>query len=70
MSDQTKQIEPYIPYYIHQFGRIRFKGVDFLVRILRHYVMATPPLNAIEDRDKNLRDILSSEDDMIVSTHF
>lgn len=32
--------------------------------------MATPPLNAIEDRDKNLRDILSSEDDMIVSTHF
>lgn len=158
MNNQMKQTEPYIPYYIHQFGRIRFKGADFLVRILRHYVIATPPLddkeyklliskvasekgvtpgalrqavkryvedgwkrgfnwewkkytgwsadtppdtnkavqllcesffdfvknygdliqenksfclrNAIEDRDKNLRDILSSEDDMIVSTHF
>ena len=158
MGNQAKRMEPYIPYYIHQFGRIRFKGADFLVEILRRYVIEnlpqgkvdckllisgaaidkgvtpavlrravkryvedgwkrgfgwewkrytgwsadTPPdtntavqllcesffdfvksygdliqenrayylRDAIEGRDENLKDILSSEDDMIVSTHF
>lgn len=158
MNDKADQMEPYIPYYIHQFGRIRFKGADFLVRILKHFVMDTSPegvkdykqfitetaaekevtpdtlrravkrymedgwkqgfswewkkytgwsedtppdtstaikllcesffgfvkdygaliqenrayylRNAIESRDENLKDILSSEDDIIVNTHF
>lgn len=43
MNDKADQMEPYIPYYIHQFGRIRFKGADFLVRILKHFVMDTSP---------------------------
>lgn len=45
MRGQVEKVEPYIPYYIHQFGRIRFKGAGFLIQILRQYVMEPLPLD-------------------------
>ena len=43
MNNQSERIERYIPYYIHQFGRVRFKGTGFLVQILERYVLDTSP---------------------------
>ena len=48
MSSQTERAKPYIPYYIHQFGRIRFKGANFLIHILTHYVMTRESLDDID----------------------
>ena len=42
MRGQVEKVEPYIPYYIHQFGRIRFKGAGILVQILNRYVLDAP----------------------------
>lgn len=36
-------MEAYIPYYIHQFGRVRFKGAGFLVHILGCYMTDAQP---------------------------
>lgn len=42
MRGQVEKVEPYIPYYIHQFGRIIFKGAGILVQILDRYVLDAP----------------------------
>lgn len=48
MDSQQKKTDPYIPYYIHQFGRIRFKGAGFLVQILKQYVMEPLPSDKVD----------------------
>ena len=48
MGEQLEKVVPYIPYYIHQFGRIRFKGAGFLVQILKQYVMGPLPSDKVD----------------------
>ena len=48
MGNQSKTVEPYISYYIRQFGRTSFKGAGFLSHILKHYVTSVQPGEATD----------------------
>ena len=46
MKNKMANPEAHISYYVHQFGRIRYKGGYYLICILRNYVANPTSLDA------------------------